>query len=457
MKIRFVSHASFCVEACNTSLLTDPWLFGKAFNNGWALLSPAAEVHWPEIDYVWISHQHPDHLHFPTLKSIDPQQRRRLTVLYQKHGSARIAKTLEGMGYENVQELTLNRWMPLRNGMEVMCGSVGSMDSWLAVRAENTTILNLNDCAMTSAHLACVARLVGRPDVLFTQFSFANWIGDHADEKGGVEHKLADLSFRVNSLKPDVTIPFASFIYFCNQENCWMNDFAVTPQRVADMKLPGVRFMYPGDEFEPHAPAFREDAVARYMADVARSKPIDPTPAPVEIRNIVASADRMLRTVRSRYGRIATRRIRPFSMYLHDLDKVLLVDMEKGCEARDATEALRENARFVMCSQVAWYAFAYSWGWGAMEVSGMYTDRKWREPFPLAFYLTLLSTEFLDMRGLRQSLRTLQFLWDKRAELTSRITRRLLPQRAARQDGFASRKSLAAEAAAEKGRQKQAA
>jgi L-ascorbate metabolism protein UlaG (beta-lactamase superfamily) len=91
MKIRFVSHASFCVEACNTSLLTDPWLFGKAFNNGWALLSPAAEVHWPEIDYVWISHQHPDHLHFPTLKSIDPQQRRRLTVLYQKHGSARIA------------------------------------------------------------------------------------------------------------------------------------------------------------------------------------------------------------------------------------------------------------------------------------------------------------------------------------------------------------------------------
>jgi UDP-MurNAc hydroxylase len=98
MKIRFVSHASFSVDSNGTTLLCDPWLFGKAFNQGWALLSPAATVPWEKIDYVWISHQHPDHLHFPTLKSLDTQQREHLTMLYQKHASQRIPRVLQGLG-----------------------------------------------------------------------------------------------------------------------------------------------------------------------------------------------------------------------------------------------------------------------------------------------------------------------------------------------------------------------
>src|SRR3954447_15524507 len=110
MKIRFVSHASFSVESNGVRLLCDPWLFGKAFNRGWALISSAAEVCWDSIDYVWISHQHPDHLHFPTIKSIPLEPRRRITILYQKHASDRIPKVLRGLGFSDVRELTLNKW-----------------------------------------------------------------------------------------------------------------------------------------------------------------------------------------------------------------------------------------------------------------------------------------------------------------------------------------------------------
>ena len=39
MKIRWVNHASFVVEAGGVGLLCDPWLFGTAFDDGWALLS----------------------------------------------------------------------------------------------------------------------------------------------------------------------------------------------------------------------------------------------------------------------------------------------------------------------------------------------------------------------------------------------------------------------------------
>jgi UDP-MurNAc hydroxylase len=421
MKVRFVSHASFSVENQGTVLLCDPWLFGKAFNHGWSLLSPAARVKWDEVDYVWISHQHPDHLHFPTLRSLSPEQRSRVTMLYQKHASSRIHKVLHGLGYSNVVDLRLNKWIPLRPGLEVMCGSAGSMDSWIAIRAEGVTILNLNDCVIAHAHLEHISRLVGKVTLLFTQFSFANWIGNHADELGEAQIKIQEITDRVMFLRPEATIPFASFIYFCNQENCWMNDFAITPQRIIDLGLPGIRFMYPGDEWDSDVRVFRSaEAVEKYMDDVRREKIIDPTPAAVGADDIRKVVDRTLRALRSRFGQFLIGRIKPFSIYLHDLGKILFINPATACDIQDATTETRATARYVMCSQVAWYAFAYSWGWGAMEVSGMYLDRRFRESNRLAFYLNIVSTEFVNVSNLNQAGRTLEFLWAKRHELLGR-------------------------------------
>ena len=422
MKIRFVSHASFSVESERTTLLCDPWLFGKAFNNGWALLSLAAVVPWERINYVWISHQHPDHLHFPTLRSVAPQHGKRLIMLYQKHASQRIPMALHGLGYSNVQELKLNRWTSLRRGLEVMCGSVGSTDSWIAIRAEGITLLNLNDCMIAPGHLEYISKLVGKVTVLLTQFSFASWIGNHADELGEIKAKIEDLRYRVAFLKPDMTIPFASFIYFCSQENSWMNEFAVTPRRVAELGLPGVNFMYPGDEWDSDVRTCRSaEAVDKYMNDISRPKTIDPTPQPVSMEALQQAADRTLRRVRLRFGRFVVSRIKPFSIYLHDLDKVLLINPGGRCEAQNATTATRDGARFVMCSQMAWYAFAYAWGWGAMENAGMFFDRRFKDPNPLAFCLNILATGWLSFANMRQAGRTVEFLWAKRRELPYRI------------------------------------
>jgi hypothetical protein len=417
------------VESDGTTLLCDPWLFGKAFNQGWALVSPAAPVPWETIDYVWISHQHPDHLHFPTLKSLTAQQRGHLTMLYQKHASQRIPRVLQGLGYPIVQELKLNKWTPLRGGIEVMCGSAGSMDSWIAIRAEGMNVLNLNDCVVSPGHLAYISKLVGKVTILLTQFSFANWIGNHTDELGEAERKLRDLQHRVNFLHPEATIPFASFIYFCNQENSWMNEFAVTPRRVADLNLPGVNFMYPGDEWDSDRRAFRSDeAIERYMTDLTHPKVIDRAPPSVSIDTLQQAVNRTLRTVRTRFGRYLISYLKPFSIYLHDLDKVLMVHPASICKVLDGTKENRDAARYIMCSQVAWYAFAYSWGWGAMEVSGMYFDRCFKVPNRFVFYLNIMATEFLGFDSARQTLRTLEFLWAKRYELVDRVwSRRVYP------------------------------
>lgn len=430
MKIRFVSHASFSIESNGATLLCDPWLFGKAFNHGWALLSPAARVPWENIDYVWISHQHPDHLHFPTLKSLTAEQRSHLTMLYQKHASDRIPKVLRGLGYATVEELKLNRWHRLRGDIEIMCGSAGSMDSWIAVRAEQMVVLNLNDCVISPGYLAWIAKQVGDVTILLTQFSFANWIGNHADDLGEAERKLNDLRFRVRFLRPQITIPFASFIYFCNQENSWMNKFAVSPQQIADLNLPGINFMYPGDEWDSgNGELQSKDAVHRYMMDVALPKAIDPTPTAIPATTIRQCVNRTLRAVRGRFGSTLFCKILPFSIYLHDSNEVLLIDPGNGCQIVAASEEAVASARYIMCSQVAWYAFAYSWGWGALEVSGMYLDRDYKSPNRLAFYLNLLATECVRFDNAHQALRTMEFFWEKRHELQARIRHKWFDRR----------------------------
>ena len=39
LRIRWVNHASYVLTARDVRLMTDPWLFGSAFNNGWDLIS----------------------------------------------------------------------------------------------------------------------------------------------------------------------------------------------------------------------------------------------------------------------------------------------------------------------------------------------------------------------------------------------------------------------------------
>lgn len=425
MKITFINHASFMLESAGATLLCDPWTRGKAFNEGWALLSPSAKVPYERVDYIWVSHEHPDHFSLPTLRSIPEADRRRITVLYQKHGSPRLVEAFHKLGFDHVVELPLYRWVKLREDFEVLCGSVGSMDSFLAIRTENECVLNLNDCVCTVAQTNYIRRLVGKVSLLFTQFSFANWIGNHSDEIGAVQAKLQDLILRARVFKPEFMVPFASFIYFCNRENSWMNQVMITPEAVAAMGLPGVNFMYPGNEWNSRTRSFRsKEAVAAYMQDIRNIK-IDPTPPSVEPEKVRDAIRRMLSTLRKRYGKWIVGRIPRFDIYAHDIGRIFCVDPKEGnCAIREADKESAARARYMMCSQVAWYTFNHTWGWGTLEVSGMFLDREFETRGPnkrFSFYINALSTDFLNFSNAARAWRTLGFFWQKKLELLYRF------------------------------------
>jgi len=77
--ITFVNHASVIISYDDVNLITDPWLFGSAFNNGWTLIckTKMSTNEFKNITHIWLSHEHPDHFSHSVLKSIPEEFRKK--------------------------------------------------------------------------------------------------------------------------------------------------------------------------------------------------------------------------------------------------------------------------------------------------------------------------------------------------------------------------------------------
>lgn len=72
-EVRFINHACLLFKLGGVSFATDPWLVGSAFCNGWWLAKSSPKDAFDEInncDFIYISHNHPDHLHKESLEHI---------------------------------------------------------------------------------------------------------------------------------------------------------------------------------------------------------------------------------------------------------------------------------------------------------------------------------------------------------------------------------------------------
>ena len=77
-----------------------------------------------------------------------------------------------------------------------------------------------------------------------------------------------------------------------------------------------------------------------------------------------------------------------------------------------------------MCSQVASYTFANTWGWGTLLVSGMFQDRQFKEKGGQDLFkrsVNALSTDLLGFDSAVRAARTVEFFWSKKYELLYRF------------------------------------
>ncbi|HUB10796.1 MAG TPA: hypothetical protein VMB34_02480 [Acetobacteraceae bacterium] len=124
-------------------LATDPWFVGTCYFGSWALdhaLTPEQIENFRNADYLWISHGHPDHLHDESLALL-PRGKR---VLLPDHYCDEIATHLKQLGFD-VTVLPYRSWFRLSPRVRVLCVDNVNQDAILAIEADGSLILNLND------------------------------------------------------------------------------------------------------------------------------------------------------------------------------------------------------------------------------------------------------------------------------------------------------------------------
>jgi hypothetical protein len=380
MKIHFVGHACIVAECADTSILMDPWLFGKIFNDSWSLMPEPKfdSAMLDKVDYIWLSHEHPDHCHFPSLDSFPAAFKARVTVLFQDRDCAKVFGALRKLGYQRFKRLPHRKVVPLSDrpdATKVYCYHAGLMDSALAVLGQSQVIFNANDARISVGECKGILNDVGRVDVLLSQFSLAAYAGFEPHERylpQRAKQILENVSSVHRALDAKVTIPFASFMYFSSLDNKYVNNFVNSARDAANhLTRRGQRaaVLYPGDTFEVGAAHDSSRALEQFdQLPTVDERTYDPIQSKT-MAEIVTAYDNLAAQMRDKYSMLLLRMLRRVVIRIPDLDKTVAFRLATG-----SLEGIDSSTKpdLVINSQPLWFGFKFPFGMQTLGVSARF-------------------------------------------------------------------------------------
>jgi len=262
MKITHISSATCLIEYNGTKILTDPWLVGDEFYGSWTHYPPMDDIDFSvfdDVDYIYISHIHPDHMSRETLERINKD----IPVLIHSYDAKFVKMNLERWG-RNVIELSHGDKFECGNGLDIYiyaadncdpskcfkyfgCGKMESkmgstgIDTFAVIEAGDKCILNVNDCpySLTESTLDFVLPNHPEIDLLLVGYAGAGsypqcW--DYSDkdklEIYGVKKKSYFLTMGldfINKVQPRYYMPFAG-TYVLRGKNAFLEKYKVVPE-----------------------------------------------------------------------------------------------------------------------------------------------------------------------------------------------------------------------------------
>ncbi len=174
MKIRYIKSATIAVETKGIKILTDPWLVDGEYYGSWYHY-PKLEIdqeYFDSVDYIYISHIHPDHFSRRTLQMLN----KNIPVFIHRYESKFLKANIERLGF-TVIELEHNKPYDLGKGVTInilaadncnpeLCAKFGGcavvetkfgstqIDSLAVIDDGEYTVLNTNDCPIDLAEEA---------------------------------------------------------------------------------------------------------------------------------------------------------------------------------------------------------------------------------------------------------------------------------------------------------------
>ncbi|MFK8058905.1 MAG: MBL fold metallo-hydrolase [Polaribacter sp.] len=382
MKITFVSQASVIIETEDCLIWTDPWLFGTAFNDSWKLFP---EPNWnnsqfDKINYIWISHEHPDHFHFPTLKSLPKNFKENVTILFQKNNSTKMPDAFKKLGFKKIKLFPNQKVKELTSKTKIQITQIGQMDSSLAVIDKDKVVLNLNDCEISNKDAKNYIKKLGKIDVVLNQFSMAGYNGLINYETNLVEKakkKLATMTENHISLNADITIPIASFIYFCMNDNKFINDYANTPEDVYDYfikndlrcEVLSINETLNLNKLNAHSSKKSLNKLMSFYNNKSELNYYDSEKIGTdEIKK--AFIERHIQ-MKSKFANIFLKKMKPIKFYIKDIDSYIKASLGNGV-FKNYNPINKNDYDIEINSQPLFFAFKFTWGLQTLGVSGRY-------------------------------------------------------------------------------------
>jgi UDP-MurNAc hydroxylase len=265
MQVTYLSSAAIYIEAEGVDVLCDPWLVDGAYYGSWCHYPEPAmgPEDFDDLDYIYISHIHPDHFDPATLRRMDKD----VPVLIHDYRWDYLRDAIEELGFE-VVELAHDDRTHLKGDVHVnvlaadgcdpeLCGNffgctwyddeaekTGStqVDSMAVIDDGDTVVVNTNDCPYPLVEPTCqqVKREYGDVDLLCHQYSAAQFYpqavanyrhGKKLEERDRViqeKHELA-LNF-VELFEPEYYMPFAGE-YVLAGDLADLNQYTANPPR----------------------------------------------------------------------------------------------------------------------------------------------------------------------------------------------------------------------------------
>jgi len=217
-KLRYINHAFLIIENLNFKLAIDPWALGPAFNTGWWLKHKTIK-NWKEelnsCDFIFISHNHPDHCHELTLSYLQ----KTIPIVVPNFVSNSAGLLVKDLGFLNIHKLDFENQYQFKDTELIFTilksgdlrddsgfyFSIGNFSGLLAVDANNLNFLKLPKVDLFASSFAGGAH--GYP------LNCENY-----DLKDRIKMIIKDINFikqtkfkYLKQIKPNYFLPYAGF------------------------------------------------------------------------------------------------------------------------------------------------------------------------------------------------------------------------------------------------------
>ena len=238
MRLKVIGHSCLLIKTRAGTILVDPWLFGSCYWRSWWHFPPSQppDEEMLNPDFVYLTHHHFDHFHYPSLRRINRSAR----MLIPRFGVDVMAGEVAGVGFDPPRELPHGRVVHFGSGVRVGSFQYGFDDSAFVVADGEDVVVNLNDAKFRGLALRQIAKRFGPPTICFKSHSFAQsypvlYTAEDPADLTLVDRDtfIEDFRSAMETLRPRYAVPFGSMVGFLHPESRPVNGHAVTPPDLA--------------------------------------------------------------------------------------------------------------------------------------------------------------------------------------------------------------------------------